>query len=102
MIDINKKYSFKGVEGTVLSIDRKHKDYPVVWMSDEGVVYYFTSDGNYSHGRKLDHLIEVHPTQWLNVYEHYAVIHPSKEKAEEIALKDIRIACLEFKKGDGI
>ena len=97
MIDIDKKYTFKGAEGTVLSVDRKHKNFPVVWMSDKGEVLFFTSAGHYLSNP--NRLIEVKPTYWVNVYP--PARHFTREDADRAARR-YRIACVEVKEGDGI
>ncbi len=104
MIDINKKYTFEGEEGKVLMTDRHHKEYPVVWVRDiDGLILTFTSEGWCSDGLTHTRLIEVKPTRWVNLYPNseHANYHATKEAADRAACSD-RIACIEFKEGEGI
>ena len=100
MIDINKTYMFEDSEGQVLSTVAA-KPYSVVWMSVEGIVWVFTSDGRRYAGGTVK-LIEVKPTRWINAYQK-GVCGPYKslEIANRYAGPN-RIACIEFKEGDGL
>ena len=66
MIDINKSYTFDGEEGTVLTVTRprSNESYPVVWMSDTGILRTFTSDGRYTNvdGSLVRHGLEDPPS----------------------------------------
>ena len=102
MIKMHKKYTFEGEEGTVLTVTRNHKAYPVVWIGIEGSIRTFTSVGWCSGGLPGAQLIEAKPTQWMNIYPcHSGPIHYSKEQADDNASPG-RIACIEFTEGDGI
>lgn len=103
MIDINKKYTFNGCNGVLVTTTRNRKNFPVVWIGeDDGDINTFTSDGCYSPSGVVA-LIEVKPTRWVNLYpdnpgNHY---HATKAIADEAAC-NTRIACIEVKDGDGI
>ena len=111
MIDINKKYKTKDGKGVRIYSVSGGGEYPVHGSVKQESGFWsgfwwctgWTDTGSLlkSTTSPAD-LVEVKPTRWINVYEHYTVIHPSKEEADEMALNDIRIACVEFKKGDGL
>ena len=104
MIDKSKEYTFDGETGRVLTTLRNDAGYPVVWEDSDGYLRTFTRDGrNYTNGKIR--LIEVKPTQWVNIYED-VLKHDDKEAAEIAARHErsgrVRIACLEFKEGEEI
>ena len=111
MIDITKNYKTKdGKEVRIYSV-ADGGEYPVhgaikqkggfwhgCWSCTSWTDMGFRVEGTTTSSD----LVEVKPTRWVNVYEDYAVTHPSREKADELAASDIRIACVEVKEGDGI
>jgi len=104
MIDMNKKYTFAGETGSVVSTTRNNKAYAVVWIGDnDGGIYTFTSEGRYSTDGAVG-LIEVKPTHWVNIYRHiHSTTHHTKKDADDRAGgRTDRIACIEFTEGEGI
>ena len=101
MIDMNKKYTFDGMEGTVLTVTGTWKTYPVVWQDCTGTLLTFTSDGKRCTYGELK-LIEVKPSLWVNVYKHN-IFGPycCRVDADNDTGGD-RIACVEFKEGEGL
>ena len=101
MIDMDKKYTFKGMSGKVVMVDRKCSSFPVLWVRDDGDIWTFTSDGRRYVGGTV-RLIEVKPTRWVNVYPSYVGgPYDSRVMADENA-GVTRIACVEVTEGDGI
>lgn len=102
MIDMNKKYTFKGYSGRVLAVDVNNDDYPVIWVKDvTGGIYIFTADGRqHTYGQIC--LLEAKPTRWINIYEERASPPMSSKKEADYLASEDRIACIEFKEGDGI
>ena len=104
-ISMDKKYEYDGGPASLLCVDGCGK-YPVVVLLDHGSTLTFLSDGRpYTGGDVL--LIEVKPSKWVNIYEKgYSAIHYSRASADEWAEPQnssrTRIACIEFKDGDGI
>jgi len=100
MISMNKKYTFDGQAMEILTISRPNVTYPVVAMNSNGALIVFTNDGFRATGSQL---IEVKPTRWINVYPSGQPHGPydTKKIADGRAYRD-RIACIEFKEGDGI
>lgn len=105
IINMNKKYTFEGEEGEVLVTDRPDEHFPVVWMRNDGKIFSFTSKGLHFVRQSHPRLIEVKPTQWINVYL-LDIKGPfdSRETADsdDACIRVIRKACVEFKLGDGI
>tara|TARA_R110002126_G_scaffold42101_1_gene121980 strand:+ start:5867 stop:6178 length:312 start_codon:yes stop_codon:yes gene_type:complete len=103
MIDMNKKYTFRGETGRVLAVDANRKGCPVMWLRDkDGAVYTFTNDGRLVCNGMVA-LVEVKPTRWVNIYPYVCCgfPHDSREAADEYASTN-RIACIEFKDGEGL
>lgn len=101
MIDMNKKYTFNGKAGKILTTDAS-EPYSVIWMDIQGETITFTSNGFQYDDDASIKLIEVKPTRWINVYPP-CVCGPydSREVADGYAGGN-RIACIEFKEGDGL
>ena len=104
MISMDKKYIFRGQAMEILTISRPNENYPVAAMNvDTGCLSTFTNDGFKATARNSSQLIEVKPTRWINVYPSGQPHGPydTKKIADGRAYRD-RIACIEFKEGDGI
>ena len=101
-ISMDKQYTYEGKPFTLLTVDRPG-DFPVVgYGGDDNDLYTFTSDGRYLvNGRIL--LVEVKPTFWVNVYADHSrgSVYSSRERADRAAGEG-RIACIQFKEGEGL
>lgn len=107
MISLDKEYTYQGEKVTVITVTRDHPNYPVVVLvGDDADVMTLTENGDFSTAVGIgDRLIEVAPTQWVNIYgENSVCSHPTRERADEASRggSRIRLACIEFKNGDGI
>ena len=102
MIDMDKKYTFAGMEGTVLTVTGTVKTYPVVWQDCTGTILTFTSCGKRCISGELK-LIEVKSSRWVNIYAHYTSgPYPSRGLADASVKFVNRIACVEVKEGEGL
>lgn len=102
MIDINKKYTFNGESGAVLTVTGSMIMYPVVWQAWTGNIYTFTAEGRRLNPCGPICLIEVKPTRWVNVYPSYVGGPYSSRVNADTYAGVSRIACIEFTEGDGI
>lgn len=109
MIDMSKKYTYFGSKARVICVDANGR-YPVVALvdTDDGdVTRTFTLAGRESLHDGSPSLIEVNPSLWVNVCKH-STYGPfiSRSVADWVAVEgygcEDRIACIEFKEGDGI
>ena len=104
MIDMNKKYTYKGMPGRVLAVDVNNDEHPVIWVKNvNGGICIFTADGRLHPSGPIC-LIEVKPTRWVNIYRHiHPTEHHTKKDADNRAWeKTNRIACIEFTEGEGL
>ena len=101
MIDMNKKYTYKGEPVEILCTDASG-DYPVIALVyEERVLCTFTCTGR-RHSSGEINLIEVRPSLWVNVYsDNSTVCHATRERAD-LHEHSNRIACVEVKEGEGL
>ena len=98
MIDMNKKYTYKGMPDRVLAVDVNNDEHPVIWVKNvNGGICIFTADGRLHPSGPIC-LIEVKPTRWINVYPGG---YSSKEDAD-YGCAENRIACIEYTEGEGL
>lgn len=104
MIDFAKPVQTRDEQDVrILCMDGPNPDFPVVgFIDDDTKTYSWAADGVYDGGNAewLD-LVNFKPPKFVNVYSIGA--HNSRDDADAACLVgQTRIACLEFKDGDGL
>jgi hypothetical protein len=104
-ISMDKKYTYNGRPVEIITVTRGGNLYPVVIKTADFGFAVFTAEGCNLEGGKVQ-LIEVKPTLWINIYPRGMGItrHLTKVDADSYPANDntSRIACIEFKEGDGV